>query len=143
MKIGGPNGPSAAGALGRKRPAAGGDGFAPTAADDAGASDETRRLESLDGVITMSALLALQGVDDPQQRRRKMVGRAGRILDMLDELKLALIDGEASPGTLDRLLTAVREQRAATEDAGLDGVLDQIETRALVELAKQGRSRAA
>jgi hypothetical protein len=143
MKIGGPNGPSAVGAPGRKRPAGGGDGFAPTSTEETGASDDTRRLESLEGVITMSALLALQGVDDPHQRRRKMVGRAGRILDMLDELKLALIDGEASPATLDRLLAAVREERAATDDARLDAVLDQIETRALVELAKLGRSRAA
>ncbi|HUO20931.1 MAG TPA: flagellar assembly protein FliX [Caulobacteraceae bacterium] len=143
MKIGGPNGPSAAGALGRSRPGPGGEGFAPSAAEEAGSTDEARRLESLEGVITMSALLALQGVDDPLQRRRRMVGRAGRILDLLDELKLALIDGEASTDTLDRLVIAVREERATTEDPRLDAVLDQIETRAAVELAKLGRSRAA
>jgi hypothetical protein len=100
-------------------------------------------MASLEGVITMSALLALQGVDDPMQRRRRAVGRAGRILDLLDELKLALIDGEASPAMLDRLVGTVREERARTEDPRLDAVLDQIETRAVVELAKLGRSRAA
>jgi hypothetical protein len=144
MKIGGPNGASSAGALGRGRPATGGQGFAPTeAAEEALPAEQASRLESLEGVITLSALLALQGVDDPLQRRRRMVGRAGRILDLLDELKLALIDGEASPAVLDQLMVAVREERAVTEDSRLDAVLDQIETRAAVELAKVGRSRAA
>jgi hypothetical protein len=82
-------------------------------------------------------------VDDPLSKRKRAVGRAGRILDLLDELKLALIDGGASPAMLDRLVSAVREERAVTEDARLDAVLDQIETRAAVELAKLGRSRAA
>jgi hypothetical protein len=144
MKIGGPNGASSAGAVGRGRPATGGQGFVPTeAAEGSAPTDQASRLESLEGVITLSALLALQGVDDPLLRRRRMVGRAGRILDLLDELKLALIDGEASPAVLDQLLVAVREERAATEDPRLDAVLDQIETRAAVELAKVGRSRAA
>jgi hypothetical protein len=107
MKIGGPNGASSAGAVGRGRPATGGQGFVPTeAAEGSAPTDQASRLESLEGVITLSALLALQGVDDPLLRRRRMVGRAGRILDLLDELKLALIDGEASPAVLDQLLVA-------------------------------------
>ncbi len=142
MKISGPNNSSPAGAT-RKAPTAGGANFAPSTADGAGQADEARRLESLDGVITLSALLALQGVDDPLSKRKRAVGRAGRILDLLDELKLALIDGSASPAMLDRLVGAVREERAVTDDARLDAVLDQIETRAAVELAKLGRSRAA
>jgi hypothetical protein len=142
MKISGPNSSSAAGGARSSRPV-GGEGFAPTMTDAAVSADEARRLESLDGVITMSALLALQGVEDPTQRRRRAVGRAGRILDMLEELKLAMFDGEASSTMLDRLMGAVREQRAATEDPHLEAVLDQIETRAAVELAKRGRSLAA
>lgn len=142
MKISGPNGAPSTGATRSSRPATDGS-FAPTTTEQAGATDETRRLESLEGVITLSALLALQGVDDPLSKRKRAVGRAGRILDLLDELKLALIDGGASPAMLDRLVGAVREERAVTEDARLDAVLDQIETRAAVELAKLGRSRAA
>ncbi len=142
MKISGPNGASSTSATRQARPGAGGD-FAPTASEQAAPADEARRLESLEGVITLSALLALQGVDDPLSKRKRAVGRAGRILDLLDELKLALIDGGAAPAMLDRLVSAVREERAVTEDARLDAVLDQIETRAAVELAKLGRSRAA
>jgi hypothetical protein len=35
------------------------------------------------------------------------------------------------------LREAVRQERAGTEDAGLEGVLDEIEVRAAVELAKR------
>lgn len=142
MKISGPNGATSTSATRQARPSTGGS-FAPAAAEPSGSMEEARRLESLEGVITLSALLALQGVDDPLSKRKRAVGRAGRILDLLDELKLALIDGGASSGMLDRLVGAVREERAVTEDARLDAVLDQIETRAAVELAKLGRSRAA
>ena len=142
MKISGPSGATSAGAARPALPAAGGQ-FAPTASEPTVSTEEARRLESLEGVITLSALLALQGVDDPLSKRKRAVGRAGRILDLLDELKLALIDGGASQAMLDRLVGAVREERAVTDDARLDAVLDQIETRAAVELAKLGRSRAA
>ena len=49
---------------------------------------------------------------------------------------MALLGGELSQAQLDRLSRAVREQRSATEDPKLEAVLDEIETRAAVELAK-------
>jgi hypothetical protein len=83
-------------------------------------------------------------VGGPLERRRRAVGRAGRILDVLDDVKVALLDGEVSPDALDRLVVAVREERDDTEDARLEGVLDEIEMRAAVEMAKlEGVRRAA
>ena len=41
-------------------------------------------------------------------------------------------------GDLDRLRRAVRDERDATEDPGLEAVLDEIELRAAVEMAKLG-----
>jgi hypothetical protein len=49
---------------------------------------------------------------------------------------VALLGGDLSQAQLDRLSRAVREQRSATEDPKLEAVLDEIETRAAVELAK-------
>ena len=54
----------------------------------------------------------------------------------LDGLKAALLGGELSQGQLDNLARTVREQRSATDDPKLEAVLDEIETRAAVELAK-------
>jgi hypothetical protein len=94
-------------------------------------------------VSSMDALLALQEVEGPLERRRRAVRRGGRLLDALDEVKLALLDGETAGPALQRLATAVREQRVGSFDPGLDGVLDEIETRAAVELAKAEMSRIA
>jgi hypothetical protein len=89
-------------------------------------------------VGSIDALLALQSVGTPLERRRRAVGRAGRILDLLDQMKVSLLEGALTPDSLGHLVGAVREQRDRTDDPRLEGVLDEIETRAAVELAKLG-----
>lgn len=84
----------------------------------------------------VEALLALQDVGGPLERKRRAVRRAGRILDVLDEIKLGLLSGELSGAELDRLRRAVRDERERTEDPALEVVLDEIELRAAVEAAK-------
>jgi len=71
------------------------------------------------------------------------VGRASKILDALDDLKLDLLDGRLSPDALEALTRSVREQRSLTDDPQLEGLLDEIETRAAVELAKLEAVRVA
>ena len=96
------------------------------------------------GVNSIDALLALQAVDGPLERRHRAVNRAGRILDVLDDVKVSLLDGEVSPDALDKLVLAIREERDETDDPRLEGVLDEIEMRAAVEMAKlEGVRRAA
>jgi hypothetical protein len=142
MKIGGPSGPSSTGAArGAGRATSG--GFSLSGVTSASEAAEAQRMAGLEGVMTVSALLALQGVEDPLSRKKRAMGRASRILDMLDDLKVAMLDGAAAPSTLDNLARAVREERASTDDPSLEDVLNQIETRAAVELAKLGRTRAA
>ena len=142
MKIQGPTGPSQTGAArGAGRTASG--GFSLSGAGESAEAAEAQRMAGLDGVMTVSALLALQGVEDPLQRRKRAMGRASRLLDILDDLKVAMLEGRASPSTLDNLARAVREQRESTDDPRLNDVLNQIETRAAVELAKLGAVRAA
>lgn len=121
------------------RPTAGGfSPFTPTDGPaDVAASGPAARVA---GVMTLDALLALQGAEGPLERRRKAVRRGGQMLDALDALKLAVLDGgEVSKASLDRLMRLVGEQREALDnEPGLVDVLNQIETRAAVELAKHG-----
>lgn len=84
----------------------------------------------------VEALLALQDVGSPLERKRRAVRRAGRILEVLDDIKISLLQGDLSGAELDRLRRAVRDERAATEDPLLEVVLDEIELRAAVEVAK-------
>lgn len=143
MKVSGPS--STGGVAGPKasRPAGGQGAFSLPAVDSAGAASGVARTAGASGVGGIEALLALQDVGGPLERRKRAVNRAGRILDVLDEVKIALIDGGLSPASLDRLVRAVREERQNTEDGRLEGVLDEIETRAAVEIAKLEQARIA
>jgi hypothetical protein len=142
MKITGPDrsGSAAAPAAGRRVAAP---GFSVEGFDEAAETSHTGQTLGVAGVGSVDALIALQEVDGPTERKRRAVRRAGRILDVLDEMKLALLEGEAPAGALQRLTAAVREERATVEDPGLHGVLDEIETRARVEMAKAEMARRA
>ena len=118
-------------------PSSGGSGFSVGGAGSAGGAAPAARTTGPTGVGSLDALLALQQLDGPTERRRRAVRRAGKILDVLDDLKISLLEGNLGAGALASLTKAVREERGATEDPRLEGVLDEIETRAAVELAKR------
>jgi hypothetical protein len=135
MKVNGPGGVSSAGApKGPARAAA--SGFSLPGVSSAGEAAPASQVAAPVGVSSIDALLALQEVGGPLERRRKAVRRAGVILDVLDEVKLALLEGDVPPAALDRLMSAVRLERGGADDPKLQGLLDEIETRAAVELAK-------
>ncbi|MGW8175771.1 MAG: flagellar assembly protein FliX [Stenotrophomonas sp.] len=71
-----------------------------------------------------------------RRSRRRAIRRGSGLLDRLDELKLALLNGDADEGALDRLARSLREERADDDDQDLNALLDQIDLRASVELAK-------
>jgi len=97
----------------------------------------------MSGVAGMSALMALQGVEDPTERRRRAVRRGNGLLDRLEDLKMALLSGQDGSVALSRLAQDLREERPETDsDPGLKAVLDQIELRAAVEMAKSESSRS-
>ena len=85
---------------------------------------------------SLGALFALQEVPDPTAQRRKAVARATRLLDRLGDLQLGLLDGAIDPQSLADLASTARTARDATNDPELQQILDEIELRAAVELAK-------
>jgi len=135
MKITGPNGTgSAAGPKGTRPGAAG--GFRLPGVDAPAGAAPASSVNRTASVMGVDALLALQDVGGPLEGKRRAVRRAGRILDVLEEVKLALLDGRLSMGQLDRLRRAVRDERDLTDDPKLENLLNDIELRAAVELAK-------
>lgn len=129
------------GVAGAARPAAG--GFSLPAAGAAVEAHAPSMAASVGGIASVQALIALQEMGGPLERRKKAMDRGTRLLDVLDQIKVALLDGDLDSGALDRLSRAIREERAKTEEPGLEDLLDQIETRAAVEQAKLQVSRAA
>ena len=90
----------------------------------------------------IEAILALQTVDEPLTGRKKALRRGASLLDMLDDIKTDLLIGRVSAERLDRMAAMLSEMRERSEP-GLDAVLDDIELRVRVELAKFGRFPAA
>ena len=88
--------------------------------------------------VGIEALLALQAVEDPLSRRRKTVRRGAQLIDTLERLRADLLVGTISEGNLNQLMALVQQAREKSEP-DLDALVDEIELRARVELAKRGR----
>lgn len=87
-------------------------------------------------VSSIDTILALQGIEEPSQRRRNAVESGGRILDLLDRLKVSLLSGRVPAGDLNALKKAIERQPGLEHDPELNDVLKQIDLRARVEIAK-------
>jgi hypothetical protein len=87
----------------------------------------------------LETLLAVQGMqpDDRRERRRRAMSRGRQSLDLLDDLKLAMLSGEPMPSVLLKLRGLTAHHLEASGDESLDGVLAEIDLRAQVELAKR------
>jgi len=109
--------------------------------DESEAPKSAQPVASLRTIGGIDALLALQGQEDPAERKRRAVKRGQVALDALDELKVAVLGGSLGPSTLMRLKSATADLRDASGDPGLDAVLEAIELRVEVEIAKMGPPR--
>lgn len=134
MRIYGPNGTALANAPSGTRRSAGGT-F--TVSEEAAPRSGTAATP-LRSISTLDALMALQGVEDPAERKKRAVAKGRNALDVLDSLKIGLLDGSVDGSTLARLKVASEGLREGTGDDGLDTVLDEIDLRVAVELAKAG-----
>ncbi|MES2860742.1 MAG: flagellar assembly protein FliX [Pseudomonadota bacterium] len=140
MKVTGPTGTSSASG---SRPVRATSGFTMPQMAGTAAASAPAATASASAVSDVSALMALQGVETATERRRRAVRRGGGLLDRLDELKIALLSGEAGDGALERLSRTLREDRPEDPDADLAALLEQIDLRAAVELAKAEVRRSA
>ena len=134
MRIYGPNGAALASAPKAARRATGG-GFSLSEEE---APRNCGAASSLRSISTLDALLALQGIDDPAERKKRAVAKGRNALDVLDDLKVAVLDGSLDGSTLARLKVASEGLAEGSGDPGLDSVLGEIDLRVAVELAKAG-----
>lgn len=90
------------------------------------------------GATGIEALLALQAVEDPVLAKRKALRRGSRMLDVLGEAQADLLAGSVGEGRLHLMMALVTQARERV-DPELEALLDDIELRVRVELAKHGR----
>lgn len=136
MRVTGPNGTALAAAPAAARRAAGGT-FSVAEGGAAPAPSPAVALRTIGGI---DALIALQGIEDPVERRRRVVKNGRRALDALDEVKLGLLGGTLDQATMLRLKSVAADLKEGSGDEGLDAVVAEIDLRVAVELAKAGIS---
>lgn len=134
MRIYGPNGTALASAPAAARRSASGT----FTVSEPETTRSTVAAGSLRSITSLGALIALQGVENPAERKKRSVAKGRNALDVLDRLKVAVLDGSVDSSTLARLKVAAEGLTEESGDPGLDAVLGEIELRVAVELAKAG-----
>jgi hypothetical protein len=99
-------------------------------------SEAAARVGGAATVFGVSPLIGLQEVDDALQGRRKARQRAADILDRLDEIRVGLLNGSIPREKLHELVRILQVRRQTIDDPKLQAVIDEIDLRAQVEIAK-------
>ena len=132
MRITGPNGPAA--------PAAGAGARRATSGSFSLPQDEAAKAPAGTGAVRtvggIEALMALQGVESAEERRRRAVKRGHTALDLLDEMKIGLLSGRLASEMVHKLRAAAAGLKDLSGDPRVDQVLAEIDLRVEVELAK-------
>jgi len=87
-------------------------------------------------IAALDSILMLQGMDDSTDGRAKGQAHGEQLLNLLDAVRDGLLAGNIPRSTLNKLAVAVTRRHDIFADPQLQDVLDQIELRAHVELAK-------
>lgn len=106
-------------------------------------TEETQAQASVSGSAAVSrvdALLSLQEAADgtSEEAGRKGKQRAASLLDQLERVRMGLLAGELPVSTLKHLQQTIAQRRDKVMDPQLAEILDDIDLRAQVELAKYG-----
>ncbi len=99
------------------------------------AAAETKTTQS---IAHVDALLAVQAAEDPTERaaRKRMHVRSDNVLKELDKLRMAMLNGSLTVGHMIDIADVVASHREKILDPELTDIMDEIDLRAQVELAK-------
>jgi hypothetical protein len=138
MKIEGPSGPQSTAPTRRagKTSGPGGsfDALIGGAEDSVGAAPT----QASSAIARVDALLTIQGAEDPAQgaARKRMRRRSESILKALDGIRLSMLSGTLTVGHMIDVADIVAAHREKINDPQLAAIMDEIDLRAQVELAK-------
>ena len=97
---------------------------------------ETGAPSSLSSTTPVGGVLGIQEVDDALAHASRGKMRAEDILNRLEDLRMELLSGGLSRDKLMQLSRIISARRAQVTDPRLADILDEIDLRAQVELAK-------
>ena len=99
---------------------------------------DKNEVNATSSLTAAGAIFATQMVDDEEERqiRRKLVKKANTLLDNLEKIREEIIFGSVSKEKLIEISRLVKQKDVETTDEKLKGILEEIELRVEVELAK-------
>lgn len=150
MKIKGPSGPSKTAKTGASK-SGGAKSSSSTSAfehvlaaasDAADAAEASPQVAGAGVVSHVDVLLMAQAAEDPAQgkARRHMRRRGDRILDALDVMRDKLLTGQLSVADMLDVAASIATHKARITDPAMEAVLEEIDLRAQVEIAKMRRA---
>ena len=101
-------------------------------------ADQTRaaRAKAISPMTGALPMIAVEMVGDALERRKKAQKRGRHILSKLDNLRHALLTGQLTQSQIEELIASLATEKSHIDDADLLALLDEIDLRAQVELAK-------
>lgn len=108
----------------------------------ASAAKETSAASATQSIAKVDALLMVQGVESATERaaRRRMRDRGDQVLRQLDHLRLGILTGNLTIGQVVDIADVVASHREKINDPKMTAVLDEIDLRAQIEIAKMRKA---
>jgi hypothetical protein len=105
-------------------------------------SAETSGARPTQTIAMVDSLLALQGADDPTARaaRRRMRERSENIVNELEKIRTGMLTGQLTVGHMIDVADVVASHRENIMDPHLTALMDEVDLRAQVELAKMRKA---
>ncbi|MES2729287.1 MAG: flagellar assembly protein FliX [Pseudomonadota bacterium] len=93
-------------------------------------------------IANIDSLLAAQASDDPADRasRGRMMGRADNVLDALEGVRRSILAGTLTVGQVVDIADVVASHREKIADPQLTALLDEVDLRAQIEIAKMAQA---
>lgn len=104
--------------------------------DDSGSASSSNAVGGMTAASGIAGILSIQEVGDATTSRGRAMAHAETLLDRLDELRHGLLMGTLKRDQLKELSRLVAIRREQVDNPGLVELLDEIDLRAQVELAK-------
>ncbi len=106
-----------------------------------GSTSQAENLQHTAAMTSADAIFAAQMVSDEEERqkRNKLVKKGNDLLDSLEDIRQSLLVGEIDKDKLINISRLVKQKDTETNDPKLQEIIQEIELRVEVELAKLTR----
>jgi len=99
-------------------------------------AEEAEASQSVNATVSVNSLFVLQEVSDEDSPKKQAVKNGYDAIEYLDKIRLGLLAGHVSESALKNLEDLTKQWRKDYDDPKLEAIIDDIELRAAVELAK-------